>query len=56
VLCRTDHDGAKSQEGISFILVDMKTPGVEVRPIITMDGGTRSTRPGSPTCASRSPT
>jgi alkylation response protein AidB-like acyl-CoA dehydrogenase len=39
VLCRTDPAARKPQEGISFILVDMKTPGVEVRPIITMDGG-----------------
>ncbi|HEV7691256.1 MAG TPA: acyl-CoA dehydrogenase family protein [Hyphomonadaceae bacterium] len=39
VLCRTDPKAKKPQEGISFILVDMKTPGVEVRPIITMDGG-----------------
>jgi alkylation response protein AidB-like acyl-CoA dehydrogenase len=39
VLCRTDPGARKQQEGISFILVDMKTPGVEVRPIITMDGG-----------------
>jgi len=37
-LCRTDTD-AKQQEGISFILVDMKTPGITVRPIITIDGG-----------------
>ncbi|MEO1407899.1 MAG: acyl-CoA dehydrogenase family protein, partial [Pseudomonadota bacterium] len=37
-LCRTDPDAAKPQEGISFILVDMKTPGIEVRPIITIDG------------------
>ncbi|MBI1250992.1 MAG: pimeloyl-CoA dehydrogenase large subunit [Alphaproteobacteria bacterium] len=36
-LCRTDPD-AKKQEGISFILVDMKTPGITVRPIITLDG------------------
>ncbi|MDX2234260.1 MAG: acyl-CoA dehydrogenase family protein [Hyphomonadaceae bacterium] len=37
-LCRTDPD-AKKQEGISFILVDMKSPGVTVRPIIMLDGG-----------------
>ncbi len=37
-LVRTDPD-AKQQEGISFILVDMKTPGITVRPIITIDGG-----------------
>ena len=36
-LCRTNSD-AKAQEGISFILVDMKTPGIEVRPIITLGG------------------
>ena len=38
VLCRTDPT-AKKQEGISFILADMKTPGVTVRPIQTIDGG-----------------
>ncbi|MFN7178094.1 acyl-CoA dehydrogenase family protein [Hyphomonas sp.] len=36
-LCRTD-PSAKQQEGISFILVDMKTPGIEVRPIKLIDG------------------
>ena len=38
-LCRTDPNAAKHQEGISFILVDMNTPGIEVRPIITIEGG-----------------
>lgn len=28
----------KRQEGISFLLIDMRSPGVEVRPIITIDG------------------
>lgn len=37
-LCRTDPDAKKPQEGISFILVDMKTPGVEVKPIKLIDG------------------
>ena len=37
-LCRTD-SAAKKQEGISFILIDMKTPGITVRPIQTIDGG-----------------
>jgi pimeloyl-CoA dehydrogenase large subunit len=37
-LCRTD-PAAKKQQGISFILIDMKTPGITVRPIITIDGG-----------------
>ncbi|MGL4542558.1 MAG: acyl-CoA dehydrogenase family protein [Polymorphobacter sp.] len=29
---------AKAQEGISFLLIDMKTPGITVRPIITLGG------------------
>ncbi len=37
-LCRTDPAAEKPQQGISFILIDMKTPGIEVRPIITIDG------------------
>ncbi|MEP4075452.1 acyl-CoA dehydrogenase family protein, partial [Ascidiaceihabitans sp.] len=36
-LVRTDSD-VKQQEGISFLLIDMDTPGVEVRPIILLDG------------------
>ena len=36
-LVRTSNEG-KRQEGISFLLIDMNTPGVEVRPIITIDG------------------
>ncbi|MBC3906844.1 acyl-CoA dehydrogenase family protein [Undibacterium umbellatum] len=36
-LVRTDRE-AKAQRGISFLLIDMKSPGVTVRPIITMDG------------------
>jgi alkylation response protein AidB-like acyl-CoA dehydrogenase len=36
-LVRTDPD-AKMQEGISFLLIDMKSPGVTVRPIITLGG------------------
>ena len=36
-LVRTDPD-AKQQEGISFLLIDMKSPGIEVRPIITLGG------------------
>ncbi|WP_322105039.1 acyl-CoA dehydrogenase family protein [Paraburkholderia sp. J41] len=35
-LVRTDPE-AKKQEGISFLLIDMKTPGITVRPIITLD-------------------
>ena len=36
-LVRTSSDG-KPQTGISFLLIDMKSPGIPVRPIITMDG------------------
>jgi alkylation response protein AidB-like acyl-CoA dehydrogenase len=36
-LVRTDA-AAKPQSGISFLLIDMKSPGVSVRPIITIDG------------------
>ncbi|MEO0401575.1 MAG: acyl-CoA dehydrogenase family protein [Pseudomonadota bacterium] len=36
-LVRTDPD-VKQQEGISFLLIDMDSPGVEVRPIILLDG------------------
>jgi alkylation response protein AidB-like acyl-CoA dehydrogenase len=36
-LVRTDPE-AKKQSGISFLLIDMKSPGVTVRPIITLDG------------------
>ncbi len=37
-LVRTDSSG-KPQTGISFLLIDMKSPGVSVRPIIMLDGG-----------------
>ena len=37
-LVRTD-PSAKKQEGISFLLIDMKSPGITVRPIVTIDGG-----------------
>jgi alkylation response protein AidB-like acyl-CoA dehydrogenase len=36
-LVRTSTEG-KPQTGISFLLVDMKSAGITVRPIITMDG------------------
>ncbi len=36
-LVRTAAD-RRPQEGISFLLVDMRTPGVQVRPIVTLDG------------------
>ena len=37
-LVRTD-PAAKKQAGISFLLIDMQTPGITVRPIETIDGG-----------------
>jgi alkylation response protein AidB-like acyl-CoA dehydrogenase len=36
-LVRTNSD-VKQQEGISFLLIDMKSPGITVRPIITLGG------------------
>jgi alkylation response protein AidB-like acyl-CoA dehydrogenase len=38
-LVRTGGAEVKKQEGISFLLIDMKTPGITVRPLILMDGG-----------------
>jgi len=37
-LVRTSTEG-KPQQGISFLLIDMKTPGLQVRPIRTLDQG-----------------
>jgi alkylation response protein AidB-like acyl-CoA dehydrogenase len=37
-LVRTDPGAAKKQGGISFLLIDLKLPGVTIRPIITIDG------------------
>ena len=37
-LVRTDANASKRQEGISFLLFDMKTPGITVRPLILLDG------------------
>ncbi|MEZ4364334.1 MAG: acyl-CoA dehydrogenase family protein [Kofleriaceae bacterium] len=36
-LVRTDPE-RRPQSGISFLLIDMKTPGVTVRPIVSLDG------------------
>jgi len=38
-LVRTDPKARKQQEGISFLLIDMKTPGLQVKPIVSIDGG-----------------
>ena len=40
VLVRTDSDGARRQDGISVLLVDLRTPGVTVRPIRFINGST----------------
>jgi alkylation response protein AidB-like acyl-CoA dehydrogenase len=37
-LVRTGSADDKKQEGISFLLIDMKSPGITVRPLILMDG------------------
>lgn len=36
-LVRTSAAG-KPQEGISFLLIDLKTPGIEIKPIVSIDG------------------
>lgn len=38
-LVRTDPQAPKRQAGISFLLMDMNTPGITLRPIKTIDGG-----------------
>jgi alkylation response protein AidB-like acyl-CoA dehydrogenase len=40
LLCRTDPKAKRKQDGISFILCEMNTPGITVRPIVTMDNFT----------------
>jgi alkylation response protein AidB-like acyl-CoA dehydrogenase len=37
-LVRTDPKAKKKQEGISFLLINLKTPGIAVRPIVMLDG------------------
>ena len=37
-LVRTDPGAERRQEGISFLLIDMNTPGITVRPLTLMDG------------------
>jgi alkylation response protein AidB-like acyl-CoA dehydrogenase len=38
VVCRTDPDAATKHRGISYMLLPMDQPGVEVRPILQMTG------------------
>ncbi|MGR3718214.1 MAG: acyl-CoA dehydrogenase family protein [Thermohalobaculum sp.] len=37
-LVRTDPDAPKRQQGISFLLIDLDSPGIEIRPIYTLEG------------------
>src|SRR6202008_3587993 len=39
MLVRTDPNAKNKQSGISFLLIDMKSRGITVRPIVTIDGG-----------------
>ncbi|MBI2727742.1 MAG: acyl-CoA dehydrogenase family protein [Polaromonas sp.] len=38
-LVRTDNQSPRKQDGISMLLIDMKSPGISIRPIRTLDGG-----------------
>ena len=38
VLCRTDRDAAPKHRGISYLLVPMRQPGIEIRPIEQITG------------------
>ena len=38
-LLRIVTPGARKQQGLSFLLLDMRAPGVKVRPVIMIDGG-----------------
>lgn len=38
-LVRTDPHAERKQKGITFLLFDMKTPGITVNPLLYMDGG-----------------
>lgn len=37
-LVRSDQDAPRKQAGISFVLIDLKTPGIDIRPIRTIAG------------------
>ena len=55
-LVRTDAALERKQDGISFLLIDMKTRGITVRPLPLMDGGMKSTKFSSTTSKFRSRT
>ena len=38
ILCRTNPTPSKKQDGITFVLADMRSPGISTRQIITIDG------------------
>jgi alkylation response protein AidB-like acyl-CoA dehydrogenase len=38
LLARTASDAATTQEGITYFVIDMRTPGIEVRPLVQMTG------------------
>lgn len=38
-LLRIETPGIRKQQGLSFVLLDMRTPGITVRPVIMIDGG-----------------
>jgi alkylation response protein AidB-like acyl-CoA dehydrogenase len=38
-LVRTDQNASRPQRGISFLLIDLKTPGITIRPIRSIDDG-----------------